>query len=74
MREVRLDRVHQKKNSIQHHMTSPDLEPAGQEEERLTLQQLELHTEPELRQLVRVTQNRVREFKENNELYIFSKI
>ena len=32
--EVGLDRTHPQEASIQHHMPSPDLEPAGEEEER----------------------------------------
>ena len=39
--EVGLDRTHPQEASIQHHTLSPDLEPAGEEEERLALQQLE---------------------------------
>ena len=40
--EVGLDRTHPQEASIQHHMPSPDLEPAGKVEERLALQQLEV--------------------------------
>ena len=39
--DVGLDRTHPQEASIQHHTPSPDLEPAGEEEERLALQQLE---------------------------------
>ena len=40
-REVELDRTHPQEASIQHHTPSPDLEPAGEEEERPASQQLE---------------------------------
>ena len=40
--EVGLDWTHPQEASIQHHMSSPDLEPAGEEKERLALQQLEV--------------------------------
>ena len=39
--EVGLDRTHPQEASIQHHTPSPDLEPAGEEEERPASQQLE---------------------------------
>ena len=39
--EVGLDRTHPQEASIQHHTPSSDLEPAGKEEERPALQQLE---------------------------------
>ena len=39
--EVGLDWTHAQKASIQHHTPSPDLEPAGEEEERPASQQLE---------------------------------
>ena len=39
--EVGLDRTHPQEANIQHHTPSPDLEPAGEEEERHPLQQLE---------------------------------
>ena len=39
--EVGLDRTHPQEASIQHHTPSRDLEPAGEEEERLASQQLE---------------------------------
>ena len=41
MEEVELDRTHPQEASIQHHAPSPDLEPAGEETERLASQQLE---------------------------------
>ena len=40
-REVGLDRTHPQEANIQHHTPSPDLEPAGEEEERPASQQLE---------------------------------
>ena len=40
-KEVGLDRIHPQEASIQHYTPSPDLEPAGEEEERLASQQLE---------------------------------
>ena len=40
--EVGLDRTHPQEASIQHHTPSPDLEPAGEEEERPASQQLEV--------------------------------
>ena len=39
--EVGLDQTHPQEASIQHHTPSPDLEPAGKEEERPASQQLE---------------------------------
>ena len=39
--EVLLHRSHSPEAGIQHHMPSPDLEPAGEEEERPASQQLE---------------------------------
>ena len=39
--EVGLDRTHHQEASIQHHTSSSDLEPAGEEEERPASQQLE---------------------------------
>ena len=39
--EVGLDRTYPEEASIQHHTPSPDLKPAGEEEERLASQQLE---------------------------------
>ena len=39
--EVGLDRTHPQEASIQHHTSSPDLEPAGEAEERPASQQLE---------------------------------
>ena len=39
--EVGLDRTHPQEASIQPHMPFPDLEPAGEEEERLASQQKE---------------------------------
>ena len=39
--EVGLDRTHPQEARIQHHTPSPDLEPAGEEKERPTSQQLE---------------------------------
>ena len=39
--EVGLDRTHPQEASIQHHTPNPDLEPAGEEEERPASQQLE---------------------------------
>ena len=39
--EVGLDRTHPQEASIQHHTPSPDLEPAGEEEERPASLQLE---------------------------------
>ena len=39
--EVGLDRTHPQEASNQHHTPSPDLEPAGEKEERPALQQLE---------------------------------
>ena len=41
LREEGLDRTHHQEASIQHHTPSPDLEPAGEEEERPASQQLE---------------------------------
>ena len=40
--EAGLYRTHPQEDSIQQHTPSPDLEPAGEEEERLALQQLEM--------------------------------
>ena len=40
--EVGLDRTHPSEASIQHHMPSPKLEPAGEEEDRPASQQLEV--------------------------------
>ena len=40
-KEVGLDWTHPQETSIQHHTPSPDLEPAGQEEERPASKQLE---------------------------------
>ena len=40
-RGVGLDQTHPQEASIQHHTPSPDLEPAGEEEERPASQQLE---------------------------------
>ena len=39
--EVGLDQTHPQEASIQHHTPSPDLEPAGEENERLASRQLE---------------------------------
>ncbi len=39
--EVELDQTHPQEASVQHHIPSPDLEPAGEEEERPASQQLE---------------------------------
>ena len=39
--EVGLDQTHPQEASIQHHTPSPDLEPAGEEEERPASQQSE---------------------------------
>ena len=41
VKEVDLDLAHLQETGIQHHTPGPDLEPAGQEEERLASQQLE---------------------------------
>ena len=40
--EVVLDWTHPQEASIQHHMPSPDLEPAAEEKERPASQQLEV--------------------------------
>ena len=40
--EVGLDGTHHQEASIQHHTPSPDLEPAGEEEDRPASQQLEV--------------------------------
>ena len=40
--EVGLDRTHPQEDSIQHYTPSPDLEPAGEKEERPAPQQLEM--------------------------------
>ena len=48
--EVGLEQIHPQEASIQHYTPSPDLEPAGKEEERPASQQLEQDTEAELKQ------------------------